>query len=305
MKVKLSLSFLHFALFLSACGQRGQFSPNEHKITNAKIINGQEVKSGELAQSFTVGVYNTKVKSICTGTLISSNVVLTAAHCVYGKSTNLKVIFSTNIDDVLGSRELDIVQSLMLQVIDYKISPTWNPKDETAQVDTGDIALIKFKGQLPLGYKPAVFLTDASELKLGSLVTVAGFGVNRVDMDEIEARRVKKEDIESGDVVCSSEHNGKYSNCFEINRSGDGLLRITEAPISFIHETEIKLNEKKSGTCSGDSGGPAFIKKNGQLLFFGVTSRGSELCNDVGVYTNALSYKKWIDESLSSFNPLK
>jgi secreted trypsin-like serine protease len=91
-------------------------------------------------------------------------------------------------------------------------------------------------------------------------------------------------------------------NCFEIETDGDGILRQTTAPISSLYETEIRLDERKAGTCSGDSGGPAFIKQNGEYYLFGVTSRGSVLCNDVGVYTNALHFRPWIARVIKLFN---
>jgi len=56
------------------------------------------------------------------------------------------------------------------------------------------------------------------------------------------------------------------------------------APISALFETEIRLDERKAGLATVIPGGPAFIKQNGELYLFGVTSRGSSLCNEIGVY---------------------
>jgi secreted trypsin-like serine protease len=65
-------------------------------------------------------------------------------------------------------------------------------------------------------------------------------------------------------------------------------------------KTELMLDERKAGTCSGDSGGPAYIEKDGQFYLFGITSRGTYFCDDSGVYTNALSYTKWIQDTMGS-----
>lgn len=293
------------ATSLVSCAPKKSDSPI--KFINTSIINGREVKNSESIASSVVGVYDSKINSICTGSLIAPNIVMTAAHCVPDKASDVKIVFSTNIDETINAREQDILKEYVLTATDFKTAPGWNPKNETIEVDTADLALIKFKGSIPKGYKVATFLADSSALKIGNSVTVAGFGVNLVDMEEIDPKRYRKIDeaLEYGDVICSGNGQGKggnYGTCFKIDRSGDGLLRMTSAPISFVHETEIRLSEKKSGTCNGDSGGPAFIEKNGEYFLFGVTSRGSELCNDVGVYTNALFYKEWIDTTINILN---
>lgn len=288
-------------LTLISCSPKSSMDKNV--AIKASIMNGKIVKGNDSIASSVVGVYNKKFNSICSASLIAPNVVMTAAHCVPSRASDVKIVFSINIDETLNAREQDILQDFVLPATDFKVGPTWNPKNETIEVDTGDIALIKFKGNIPAGYKPATFLTDVNELKIGNTVTLAGFGVNSVDMEKIDPKKHRQLDeaIENGDVICSGDNKNNYGTCFKIDRSGDGVLRMTSAPISFIHETEIRLNEKNSGTCNGDSGGPAYIEKNGTYYLFGVTSRGNELCNEVGVYTNALYYKTWIEQTVISF----
>ncbi len=284
----------------------------------SSIISGRDVLAKDPIASSVVAIYNTKSHNLCTATLIANNIVLTAAHCAPSKASDVKIIFSLDIDKVLNAKEQSPLKELILTATDFKVSPNWDPNNETVQFDTGDIALIKFSGSLPKGYLPAKFLENTGDLKIGASVTVAGFGVNFVDMEEIDPKKYRNLDgeIESGEVACSGKGRGNYGSCFKIDKSGDGLLRTTSAPISFIHETEIRLNEKKAGTCNGDSGGPAFIQKAGTLYLFGVTSRGSELCNEDGVYTNALFYKSWIETTTKiwfqetfgearSYNPAK
>lgn len=273
-------------------------------LVDSSIINGRDVKSGESLGSSVVAVYNTKNKYLCTGTLIDTNVVLTAAHCAPERISQLKIVFTIDIDETVNAREPDILEEFALQVTDFKTSPKWDVNDETTEVDTGDIALVKFRGTIPKGWAPVKRLTDSSEIKIGAVATVAGFGVDFVDTSKrVDPKKYYniQEAIDNGDIMCEESGNNKkekYTNCFKIEMSGDGLLRTANAPISFLTETEIHLNEKKAGTCSGDSGGPVFLTVKGELLLLGVTSRGSELCDEVGVYTNAVYYKQWIDDTM-------
>ncbi|MBC7712965.1 MAG: trypsin-like serine protease [Rhizobacter sp.] len=276
-----------------------------NNVKNSSIINGSNVKENDAINKSIVAVLNTKSQYLCTGSLIAPNIILTAAHCAPDRISNVKIIFGTDIDNIMGSLEPDVKDEHILQAVDFKVSSSWNPKDETREIDTGDIMLIKFKGNVPEGYAPATFLADDSSLKIGTVVTVAGYGVDDVDTSkEVNIKKFPnlEDAIQSGEVTCQDEANGKHAHCFKVQMSGDGILRTTKAPINFIHETEINLNETKSGTCSGDSGGPAYIEKNGDFFLFGVTSRGSGLCNEVGVYTNALFYKDWIAATIKAFN---
>jgi secreted trypsin-like serine protease len=115
---------------------------------------------------------------------------------------------------------------------------------------------------------------DKSLLKRGTLVTVAGYGVSHVELEEMNPKKLSPEKlaeaIDNGEVTCD----GKYNNCYEIVMTGDGKLRQGKAPISSVQETEVRLDETKAGTCSGDSGGPAYIEKDGVNYLFGITSRG-------------------------------
>jgi hypothetical protein len=49
-----------------------------------------------------------------------------------------------------------------------------------------------------------------------------------------------------------------------------------------------------SGTCNGDSGGPAFTLRGGREVLAGVTSWGDQLCQQYGVDTRVDAYKGWI-----------
>lgn len=282
---------------ISSCAPKSSHKKNI--VINTSIINGRDVLEKEAIANSVVGVFNSKKNTICSGTLIAPNIVLTAAHCAPERASNVKIVFSNDIDYIMNTREQDILQEYVLSAVDFRVGPSWDPKNES-EVNTGDIALIKFKGTIPPGFKPAQFLADGSLLKMGAIVTVAGFGVNTVSTTKVDPKKYQnlEEAIAYGEVVCDDEANGAKINCVEVETNGDGILRTTEAPIKAIDQSEITLDEKKAGTCNGDSGGPAFIRLNGELYLFGVTSRGSALCNEVGVYTNALYFKGWINDTI-------
>ena len=284
---------------LASCVQSP--SDKDTKIINSAIINGSVVKNGAPIASSIVAVYNTSYESICTGTLISPNVVLTAAHCAPEKASHVKIVFSNNVDYMINTREQDILRKFVLSATDYRVSKTWDPENETVEHNTGDIALIKFRGTIPEGYKAAPILEDDSSIKRGAKVTLAGYGVDYVDASkEVNPKKYKNLDsaVDNGEVICQDKVKGNYVNCYEIEKPGDGILRQAEAPLKYFLETEFHLNETISGTCNGDSGGPAFIKIKNEYFLLGVTSRGTELCDDVGVYTNAVYYKEWINDTI-------
>lgn len=133
-------------------------------------------------------------------------------------------------------------------------------KDECMGGDTmglnNDILLIEFEGELPAGFEPAP-IADDSDLKSGDAVLMVGFGL---------------------------DHNGDF----------DGIMKETKAPVVEVSASEFLTDEKKSGTCNGDSGGPIFVEKDGKLKLMGLTSRGDGPCRHHGIYTKVPFYFEWI-----------
>lgn len=154
--------FLILSILCALVSCAPKSSEKSVKIKNSSIMNGTLVKEGAPIAASIVGVFNSNYNSICTGTLISANVVLTAAHCVPEKASHVKIVFATDVDFILNAREQDILKEYALTATDFKVSTTWDPENETIEHNTGDIALIKFKGVIPNGYKPAAMVSDDS-----------------------------------------------------------------------------------------------------------------------------------------------
>lgn len=243
---------------MSACTPKNTFHNFTGDANQTGIINGDAVQAADPIAKHIVAITDDQWEN-CTGTLIAKNLVLTAAHCETS-GVAMYVAFGLEVSE----RTLKSV--VRYQVVDYRIIPGRHSIDpEVQEKDQKDLMIVRFEGELPKGYAPAEFLADDSALTNGAMVIVAGYGVT----------------------------NGKSQN-------GDGFLKKTQIPIAEadFSDTEILTDERRRGTCNIDSGGPAFVRAGEKLLYWGVTSRGSENCDGDGVYTKISAYRSWVEKSM-------
>lgn len=232
------------------------------------IIGGKDITTPNDYSAHIVGIYDVKAGAICTGSILSQSIVVTAAHCVESGAQFLRVVFGTDIES----------RSLTIRTADnVKVSPLWAFR-QNADLNTGDIALIHFQGGLPEGYQPIRFLSDMQKLADGMTITLAGFGASRV---------VSGRNPRTG--APASDHQGA------------GKLRLTDTTIlkAQYSKTEFTTDSSKGhGACHGDSGGPAFVTINGEMVLVGVTSRSvddpSDTCAVSAAYTSLPFYAPWV-----------
>lgn len=252
---------------LSACSQKTPSSSTTDSASTISefaqgIINGASVSADDLIAHSIVMVYDKTHQGLCSGTLIRENLVVTAGHCTSYDPQDLVVIFGTDINDkntpyrrVLGGMTTDSFAHLDFTKTNGVPEKNW-----------GDIAVLKFEGgTLPAGYKPASLLFSKNVLQSGMTVTLAGYG-----LDKIQPK------------------GASYTG------SGAGVLRKADVTLtdSQFSETEILVSlTNGKGACHGDSGGPAYIIRNNKVVLIGVTSRadsgdGAVKCNGDTVYTS-------------------
>ena len=250
------------SLFLAACADNSNVQPNVITDSQDAIIGGVKVEPGTQVMRSTVALYDVSEGALCSGSLISKDIVLTAAHCVGKQPSKMLVIFTNDI------RNAEKDPSLVRFVSKARVHRDY---DKNKKFNSADIALVRFAGGVPAGYAPVKILSKSELLKTGSNVGVAGFGLSH------------PENVRSDGAGILRTTN----------------IRILNSKYS---ATEISLDQSvKRGACSGDSGGPAFVMVDGRLNVWGIASRAAYMpgvpeCTIYSLYTRADVYKGWISE---------
>jgi secreted trypsin-like serine protease len=249
-------------LLLAACSENSSSVNNADNTPEQNaIIGGEAATASDAWTRSTVAIVvgkNDVPKQFCTGTLISPNLVLTAAHCLVGlRPGNVWVHFG----EVLP-KNFDLSQLISVQ--DFTSNEKFGPISDLAFPDTdlNDIALLLLKKKAPAGFTP-VAIKEHDSLKAGEKLLLAGYG-DTSDTSTVHAK-------------------GLNSARVSINRFWRSLIVLDQTA--------------NAGACHGDSGGPAYIETDKGLIVAGVT-RGahnkSPHCHAFTEYTNAAFFKDFI-----------
>ena len=229
-----------------------------HQNSKTKIVGGHAVREDSPVSSSTIAlVYATDHEYFCSGTLIGPRTILTAAHCVEDVITDHTAI---GVTFGLKANEAPFIAAL---------SSTRHESYDTAMMDSehpagasNDIAIVTLNADAPSTYRPATPFTIEDAVDVGEPLILAGYGLTAAG-----------------------------------NEGVDGTLREVETEITVVSLPRKELEFGKHAgrsACMGDSGGPAFVKRNGKLKLVGVTSRGSSDCDEEGIYTDVRHFSSWI-----------
>lgn len=203
----------------------------------------------------------------CGGTLIAQSWVETNAHCVTNDDASAKDPSLYHVR--VGSNDRT-TGGTVAQVTRIEVYPTWDwLADDGVNNDIGDIALLKLDKKI----NGAIAIADRTAA-VGSSLRELGWG--HMDPAGADDPPTQLQQLDTPVLA--------YATC------GEGDFKIGPG--------EICLDTPgPTGSCNGDSGGPALEKSDGRWLLSGSTSRGTgDLCGEgPDVYTDVTHYRGWIN----------
>jgi len=196
----------------------------------------------------------------CGGTLISSQHVLTAAHCTAGSS-------ASSIAVLVGEHRIDDNSFTRVSLSAITDHPSYN--SNTLDNDYSILTLSS-----PVAFSQAVSpacLPSAAADFTGSTAVVSGWGTTSSGGNQPTALRDVQVTVQSQEQ-CNSAYNGGITN------------------------NMICAADSGKDSCQGDSGGPLVVQENGRYALAGVVSWGYGCALDQypGVYAKVTSQMDWI-----------
>jgi Leucine-rich repeat (LRR) protein len=236
------------------------------------IVRGRPLGPDSPALHNVVGLSRDGLSVFCTGSVVADDMIVTAAHCVES-IPKFSVVFGPP-------------NGLMKRV---EVSKVENYKPYgSAAFPNFDIAWIRLKTKVPEGFRPMEILRDPARLKEAKEFRLAGYGIEKTNCQE---------------ESCQDE-------LLEVNTSLDQYFDTARlmSLLSFKGPEELGMG----GSCSGDSGGPAYARIDDRWYLIGVTNgkaasitpetfvdRSKACETGSSVYTFMGDYVPWLEKRSS------
>jgi secreted trypsin-like serine protease len=261
--MKVSGLFLVLAAgsILISCGsQPNQTSAIRMTPKNVGIVGGSEVSSSDPIARTTVSIYDTATNALCTGSIYTDELIITAAHCVGNNLAKMYVIFSENLSS--------IDKSDLRLIVDAAIPSRWDAR-QNEDTDTGDIALLRISGGLAEGYQAVQLLPGKHLLRNNATVTLAGYGITDSANHE-GAGVLRRTDVR----IKQAQYN--ETEVLLDQTDGSGACHGDSGGPAFFESTGMYYLWGVTSRSDSDPG---------------------DTCQRYSVYTNILDYMDWIEEA--------
>jgi secreted trypsin-like serine protease len=256
-----------FFLFVASFAFADEYS---HLLQDA-VVNGKNVEKRSPLARTTVMILPVGSGTACSGTIIASDLVLTAAHCLTEdeskdmvKESELVVDFGFDYD---GEEPLPRESSIGIKKM--RIHPNYDFRLVKKATTPHDIALIRLDSPIPETHRAPRILPRSMSVEVGAEVKAAGYG------DRSFAEPSPDYQLLSFDFVV--------------------------APFKTISNMVFVNATREGGIADGDSGGPGYVLIQEKWYFFGVISGSKEAGWARATFENIATYRDWLESTAKAF----
>ncbi|EDP57999.1 trypsin-like serine protease [Vibrio sp. AND4] len=286
------------------------------------VVNGENAQPDEFPWLVKIThaprtIESPPIQNSCSGTLISNNKILTAAHCLVGKQNSL-ADFEITFPNASNQNDVFTVSAVY-------VHPSYNAAStkvfETTGIDedgeeyqtydiqsyvTHDIGLIQLTSEVE-GITPI----DISSYNKDSLAFYgAGYGVRGDITTQEEGNTLAKVAFDIIDVdECKQHASAANSAITSVDKRSIGV-----SPLASSVNSYCTIGTKPfSSVCKGDSGSPLIQINDGKPSVLGVLTSGASIAcahesshqNTPNLYTSANQYRYFVNSILSGDTNLK
>lgn len=324
--MKIILITLFISLFLCSCGEFLSLKRTSNICDTSSLFNGHNILFGcsidhkfyekvpESDSSVYLNIENKMFSSqSCSGNFISENIIITAAHCFYKSSNNLKIkVTHKNHKGTWKS-----VLKPRSHTIHYFYSNLNSKIKRSNRLNIshfGDLALIYFEeGAKTVNAKPVRLTNYVYDNEKSLLVGYGSINDNQKESTNPEKKwgiaYVTEENNLSQLSLSIEPENFKDPSILNIQKKQTinfqeffnllSLYNVISKQYSYgaVHKSMINLYglENENGLCNGDSGSLIFYKRGNEYAGGGIAHMLAGKCKDkISINTRIGAYRDWI-----------